>query len=916
MKKTTFCLSGQPKLRSILILSIMFHTSIGFGQLKVQEETITIPTYKIEKPNPMPRFYEGKSHQGVQRRVYPYPMDDNLTNNKADQDYSIIHVENEYIDLGIIPELGGRIYYAVDKTNNYNWFYHNHVVKPSLIGMVGNWISGSMAWGYPHHHGPNTVEPMDYKIEENANGSKTIWVSNTDERHRMSILVGYTIYPNSSIVEMSIHPMNRTAMTNSFLFWANPAVHADSSYQVIFPPSVQYVTFHGKRDMTTWPIADSRFNNYEYTGMDLSWWKNTHVPSSFFSWDPREDYFGGYDHSKEAGTVWVGNHHVSPGMKYWADGNNPTGLKINKGLTDSDGRYIELMAGFYTDNQPDYSWLQPYESKSGTMIWFPIRELDGLKYANRNGALNLEITKDQMIKVRMNSTSPNKQAKVVLKSKGQLLLEKTISISPAEPFKIDVPLPAGMLEDDLDIALYDADGNTLLSYKPSEHHPPKYSKPEPLKALAAPEDMKSVEELYLAGLRLNQFYNASVDPMPYYKEALKRDPGNYRVNTQLGIISITNYNWEEAEKYLRIAVDRITSNYTKPKDGEGLYYLGVALRAQRKTDEAYDYFYKATWSSAWHTASYYQLAEIDCQRGDFETALDHLNRSISTNTDNLKALNLKTIVLRKLKNQEASKAQVLLTLNLNKIDHQALNELFLNDSETGKTEQASADLKEFTTIMRDNVQSYLELATDYENCGFFPEAIDLLARLEKTGNNFPMLYYYLGYYWSKQGDRNKALTYFQSASKMPTTYCFPFRAEEIEILRNAIQLNPNDSYAPYYLGNLFYEHQPEQAIIEWEKSRKLNDSFYIVHRNLGLAYKEAQKDNVKALASMEKAAACNSNDPRLLFEVDVLNELNRVSPQKKYEFLKQNFETAKKNALKHCYDWLPVRLNMGNMMKP
>lgn len=883
-------------LRVILIGFIVLQTIVSYGQLKVQEESITIPTYKIGKPNPMPRFYEGRSHQGVQRRIYPYPMDDNLTNNLENQDYNIIHVENEYLDLGIMPELGGRIYFAVDKTNNYNFFYRNNVIKPSLIGMVGNWISGALAWGYPHHHGPNTVKPMDYKIEENANGNITIWISNTDERHRMSILVGYTIYPNSSLIEMTIHPMNSTAISNSFLFWANPAVHCDSAYQVIFPPSVQYVTYHGKREMTTWPIADSRFNNYNYTGMDISWWKNTHVPSSFFSWDPREDYFGGYDHNKKAGTVWVGNHYVSPGMKYWADGNNAAGRQINDGLTDSDGRYIELMAGFYTDNQPDYSWLQPYESKSGTMIWFPVRELDGLKYANRNGALNLEVTKDRIVQIRMNSTFPQKQASVVLKSKGQILLNKIINISPAEPFKIDVSLPSEIQEDNLEIALYGSNGETLLFYRPMDHHPPENPKPEPLKALSPPEEMNSVEELYLAGLRLNQFYNASIDPMAYYNEALRRDPADYRVNTQLGIINIKKFNWVEAEKNLQIAVDRITSNYTRPKDGEGLYYLGVALRAHGKTNKAYDFFYQASWTSAWHTAGYYQLAEIDCLRGDYTTALDHLNRSISTNSDNLRALNLKTIVLRKLNNLEAAKEQTLMILSNNKIDHQALNELYIIDSETGKAEQALAELKESTTIMRDNVQSYLELATYYSNCGFYKEAIDLLNRLEQKGNNFPMLYYYLGYFWSKLEDQNKMLSYYQLASKMPDTYCFPFRAEEIDILTNSMQMNPGDSKAPYYLGNLLYEYQPEQAIIYWEKSRQLDDSFYIVHRNLGLAYRDVQKDYKKALTSLEKAVICNNSDPRLLFEVDGLNELNKISPQKKYEFLKKNFSTVKKRS--------------------
>ncbi len=867
---------------------------VSSGKVKVTEESITIPTYKLGKPEIMPRFYEGKCHQGVQRRIYPYAMDDNLTTNKEDQDYYLIHAENDFIDIGVTPELGGRIYYALDKTNNYNWIFRNNVIKSGLVGMVGKWMSGAFAWAFPHHHGPSTLEPMDSKIVENENGSKTIWINTTDRRHRMRALVGYTIYPNSNLLELTIHPMNRTAISNSFLFWVVPAVHVDENYQVIFPPSVQYITYHHKRDITAWPVADSRFNGFEYAGYDLSLWKNTLVPSSIFAWDPKEDYYGGYDYRKEAGTVWVGNHHVSS-IKYWTDGNNDAGVRIWKRHTDNDGRNNELMVGFYSDNQPDYSWLQPYESKSGTMFFFPVRELDGLKYANRNGALNLEVTKDQIIKIRMNSTSPFNQAVVELKSKGQVLFKKTINISPAEPFKTDVPLPSGIQELDLDVALFDVSGHTLMYYKPADYQK-KYPRPEPMKALAPPEELKSVEELYLAGLRLNQFYNGGLDPMPYYKEALKRDPGDYRVNTQLGILNIKDFNWTEAQKHLQIAVDRITSNYTKPKDSEALYYMGLVLRAQGKTDEAYDYFYKSSWSYAWYAASFYQLAEIDCIRGDYSEALDNLNRSVSTNSDNIKALNLKAIVLRKLKKLEAAKEQILLNLNMNKIEHQALYELYLLNSETGNIKQASENIKELTITMRDDVQSYLELATDYSNCNFYQEAINILTVLEKKGNTFPMTYYYLGYFWSKQGNQEKALNYYQSASKKPFDYCFPYRSEEVEILHHSMQLNPTDSRAPYYLGNLFYEHQPEQAITLWEYSREIDDSFYIIHRNLGLAYKEVQKDYEKAYASMMKALSCNSNESRIVFEIDILNELRKVSTHKKCEFLKNNLPTVKKRS--------------------
>ena len=220
------------------------------AQVKLREGSQVIKTYIQDPPNVMTRFYEGRNHQGVQRRIYPYSYDDGQTTIKEDVDYPMIFLENDYILLKIAPEQGGRIYGAYDKTNGYEWLYENRVVKPSMIGMVGNWRSGSLAWGYPHHHGPHTVENMDYKIEDHADGSKTVWINHTERLMRVNVLIGYTIFPNSSIVEMTINPRNRTALGNSFLFWANPAVYCDSAYQVIFPPSVQYVTHHGKRDMT------------------------------------------------------------------------------------------------------------------------------------------------------------------------------------------------------------------------------------------------------------------------------------------------------------------------------------------------------------------------------------------------------------------------------------------------------------------------------------------------------------------------------------------------------------------------------------------------------------------------------------------------------------------------------------------
>jgi len=98
--------------------------------------------------------------------------------------------------------------------------------------------------------------------------------------------------------------------------------------------------------------------------------------------------------------------------------------------------------------------------------------------------------------------------------------------------------------------------------------------------------------------------------------------------------------FDAAEKHFQTAVDRITNNYTKPRDGEAYYYLGLCQKFMGKMDDAYKNLYQATWSYAFHSAAYYQLAEIECMKAEYDKALDHLDRSISTIQTVQKHLNL------------------------------------------------------------------------------------------------------------------------------------------------------------------------------------------------------------------------------------------------------------------------------------
>jgi len=858
--------------------------------VRVWEEPLVLPTYEVGKPDPNPRFYETRAYQGAKGPVYPYPMLDVLTNNRVEKTYNALYLENKYVKMCVLPEIGGRVFSALDKTNNYDFFYRQHVVKPALIGMLGAWISGGVEWCVFHHHRATTFMPVDYTLEENADGSKTIWVGELERRHRMHWLLGCTLYPDRSYLEVTVKISNRTALAHSILYWANVAVHSGPDYQIFFPPDTEWATFHGKNQFAGWPIAHEEFNNIDYTsGVDVSLLKSHPTATSFFAWESKGDFFAGYDHAKQAGVAHVANPHVVPGKKLWTWGTEST-FDRNI-LTDSDGPYAELMVGAYSDNQPDYSWLGPYEVRTFKQYWYPLREIGGVKQATCEAAVNLELFPENKVRIGFNTTTTCAGATARLTAGDEVLFERRIDIAPDKPFVQEVSLPAGVDEKKLQVTLLSPKGDELVEYRAQER--PGSPMPEPVEPPPAPEEIRTVEELYLTGLRLEQFYNPTVDPLPYYEEALRRDPNDTRVNTQLGIDACRRGLFEESEGYLRRAIARLTSNYTSPKECEPYYYLGVALAAQDKLEQAYDAFYKATWRYPWRSASYYSLAVLDCRKGDLKTALTHVEQSLDVNRLNTTALNLRATVLGALGEYEAAKEQASAVLDMDPLDFWAGNELYLAAQAVGSTQEAERALATLRELMRDDVESHLELACDYMNGGFLDSAIDVLSRLDlqqvESGSTHPMVYYYLGYLWEKKGDHEQAAKYCRFAGEMPPDYCFPYRLESIDVLEQAIRANPGDARAHYYLGNLLYDHQPEGAIREWEISRGLDGAFYTVHRNLGFGYAQTEGDIPKAIASMETAMVRNSEDARVQYELDRLYEKGGVEPEKR--LAAQDYET-------------------------
>jgi tetratricopeptide (TPR) repeat protein len=764
--------------------------------------------------------------------------------------------------------------------------------------LAGPWISGGIEFNWPQHHRPATFLPVDFEIEEHADGSKTIWCSDHDPMCRMKGMHGVCLHPGKSYLELKVRAYNRTRFVQTFLWWANVATRVHEAYQSFFPPDVYYVADHARRSMSEYTLAQGFYYgvNYgergrrgipkneipaqfvpphcgsskagiqkqeipNYAPNDLSFYANIPVPTSYMCMGSKEDFFGGYDYKAQAGIVHIANHHISPGKKQWTWGNHEFGYAWDRNLTDADARgefgpYIEIMAGVYTDNQPDFSFLQPGETKSWSQYWYPIQKIGPAQCANLNAAISLHLRKGELqLGVAVTSNQP--QITVIVSANEKEIASFDRDLSPALPFVEKIKLSQNAGETDLFVRVTDKGGRELISYQPKPRV--KGEVPPPATEPPAPKEITSSDELFITGLHLDQYRHATRSPAIYWREALRRDPLDSRSNNAMGLWRLRRGEFAEAEKHFRKAIGRLTLRNANPYDGEAYYNLGLCLRSLDRDEEAYDSLYKATWNQAWAAAGYHALAEIDCSRKNWATAEDHLNQSLRFGADNLRARNLKVLVLRKL--SQTSEASLLLqaTLQLDPLDWWARH---LNDG------KLVCDL-----------QTHLDIAHDYAWSGFFSEAIEILKGAMETQHDLPdqslgalpMVYYTLGWLHEKNGDEKAALYYFKQAAALMPDYCFPSRLEEIDILESAMRANPGDARAPYYLGNLFYDRRRhKEAIRLWEKSAKLDASFSIVWRNLGIGYFNISKNPAKARAAYDRAFKTDPSDARLLYERDQL----------------------------------------------
>lgn len=827
------------------------------GRPVAWREPLTIETYEAGAPSPYPMFLDHRVYQGSSGAVYPIPFIESVDHEATPRDWDAIHLENEYVRLVVLPELGGRIHVGYDKVTGYDFFYRNNVIKPALVGLAGPWISGGVEFNWPQHHRPATHLPVETSIETDADGTVTVWCHDHDPFARMSAQHGVRLRPGSSVVELAVRLHNRTKERQSFLWWANVAARVHDDYQAFFPEDVRFVADHARRALTSFPAADRPYYGVDYPacaaetpGADrIDWYRNIPVPTSYMIVDSHQDFFGGYDHASGAGFVHWAEHRVSPGKKMWTWGDAPFGHAWDAQLTDADGPYVELMAGVYTDNQPDFSWLLPGETKTFTQYWYPIPAIGVVHQATPDAAVHIDREGDDLV-VSVAATTRRTGARVLVVSDGETVGSHPVDLDPGVP--VVVRTRGHGHDDDIEVRVLDADGRVLVRWAPAV-----VTSAEPWVAEEPPSPVatESVEELYLTGLHLSQYRHPTRSPMPYWRTALERDPGDVRTNLAVADRLHRQGRYEDALAHVRTAVARLTRRNANPADAEAFYLLGLVQSRLGHVVEAQQAFGKAGWDGAWAAPAGFALAQSLAHQGQDRAAMRVLDELDAVAAHDPRRIALRAILCRR--SGRDVEAQQLLDRAL-VADPLAATIRFLAGHEIHDT------------------GVLLDVALELRDAGDTASALLLLDRVQSaavtpSGNLGPIAHYLAAGILDAEGRSAEAAAHRRRAREADLTWAFPSGLDALDALTLAVAAEPDDAIAKMLRGTLLYAAgRRVEAAGEWNAAIELGLRHPVLLRDAALAAYSVTHDDDRAWSLYRQAVEAAPGDARLRYEQDQL----------------------------------------------
>ncbi len=823
---------------------------------RVWEASLVIPTYELNSPNPYPALLDSQRRKW--RPVYPYPFLDSLGSEKKDKSWKAVYLENEYLKVTVLPELGGHVYQIFDKTLNRDILYSNPVMKYAMVAIRGAWVSGGIEWNFPDGHTLTTVSPIDYVIRTESDGSAAVAIGDTERVQGMQWQVILRLRPGTRVLESEVTLNNRREVTGRYWYWSTAGAPAAPDLRFNYPMRETY-------PHAFWPVFKFPIEK----AVDIG--RFSEVPNflSLFARDSKRDYFGIYYEKSDWGVVHVADHRELPGKKTWTWGTDDNGdVWIDK-LTDGGGQYVEFQGGRF-ETQMEHQFIAPHRVEHFFEYWYGVNQM--------GGAWN-EATRDLAVRINVHgntatvSIAPNRRfthAELVLLN-GKPQQATLVDLDPAKisTANFDAPEPQQPVE----LIIKTRDGRLLLRYRtdsPVDNNPDFKPATRPI---PDPKNSTSAEQSYVEGLAFDK-KSKEREARQAHLEALKRDPGFAPAHIALGLSFYRSGEYETAAKHLEAALVR-------NKDAaDAHYYLALVQRAMGQPSEAEDHLLWLVRSGYRESLARYVLGEIALERGDTKLALEHLQQAVMLDPRDLKARTVLAVAERLDGNTQAALARINKVVEELPIDYLALREQYLV-SRAAHNAAAYPAAEQLQHLLLREPDAVLELAFDYVAIGRNQEAIEVLQEAIKRGPSgilavdknriHPMLYYTLGYLYEKTKQHERALAQFAFGMKGDPAFVFPHRVKEIDVLRTAVAANASDGRAAYYLGNVLAgKNRDKEALAAWRNAVRLDSTNTIAQRNYARALWLVSQDKDQAAAQYQRAISVSPSDYRLYTEFDKL----------------------------------------------
>ncbi len=558
------------------------------------EDKLPLKTYLLGPDDPNPPWHKHEL-------IYPYSMQDNITDETAVVDYRALHLENEFLHAIVLPELGGRLYSLYDKIGKRETFYRNNVVKYCLVARRGAWISGGIEFNFPKGHTCVTVAPVLGRIQEDDDGPE-ITVGCLDRVSRMRWSVGLSLDGAKLVQQVKLE--NPTPIRQRHYWWSNSAVPATDDLHLVYP-AVKARTGGG---VHTYPLKD---------GVDMSWYKNHDHADDIFTLDVQDDFFGCHYVDSDCGLVHWSDHRLEVGKKFFTWGTADDGMIWVDLLTDDDGQYVEIQAGRYVD-QSTFEFLFPFQRVAWTEHWWPVRGMGGWNWANEEAALNVQVGKGHA-EVGIFATSVKGKGEVILQAGDRVLAQQPCQLKPGRP--VQVALEAKALSPDRPVSFIITHGDDEVIRYDS---PPDYElrRRQPFVLPPKPEPRPDTpQSLTVAGMKAEQHANLR-QARELFSKALALDDRYAPAHVGVGLLDYRAGLYEAARAHFQQAAD------ADPECDEAAYYLALALRQLGECDEAERQLALLIGRSACRREAVELLDRLGCRAGSSPVSVQTLGEGM------------------------------------------------------------------------------------------------------------------------------------------------------------------------------------------------------------------------------------------------------------------------------------------------